>query len=165
MPKFSALVYAQSEGSSSLERTLRSLQIADDVLLINADDADEIRELGRRFRTRIKTGIPGVTPGAYVMDTYYDWILVLRPGEAVSDELCQSLSDWRRQKRNDDLGFRFAVLGQDGGNWRQRPTELRLVNRRKINWIGELPPNTDAPSLRGPILRYETESPARQIAS
>jgi hypothetical protein len=165
VPKFSAIVYAESADSSLLEPTLRSLQISDDVLLINADNSDEIRELGRHFHARMKTGIPGVTPGAYAMDTYHEWILVLLPGEAISDELRQSLTDWRRQKHNDNCGFRFAVLEHDGGNWRKRPPELRLVNRRKINWTGELPPNTDAPDLRGAILRYERETEERRAAS
>jgi len=164
MPKFSAIVYAHSDDASALERTLPSIETADDVLVINAENTNEIRDVGRYFHSRLKVGIPGVTPGAYLLDAYHDWILVMRPGEEVSDELSRSLAAWRREKYDNNAGFRFDVLEWDGANWCERRPEVRLVNRRKINWIGELPPNADAPSLRGPILRYETESQARRIA-
>jgi hypothetical protein len=154
MPKFSAIVYAESTDWDCLSRTLESLQICSDILLINADCDDQIRAMGRENRARIKIGIPGVTPGAYLMDAFNDWILVLRPGEAVSKELRASLKDWQRVKHDDNPGFRFVVLEHKDGNWRQCSPELRLVNRKKINWTGELPPNTEAPTLRGPILRY-----------
>ena len=164
MPKFSAIVYATSDDEHNLEKTLESLNVAQDVLLINADGVDNIRKLGRRFHARIKQGIPGVTPGAYLMDTYHPWILVLRPAEAVSDELRQSLERWRHRKRDENPGYRLAVLENNDGNWIERNPELRLVNRRKINWTGELPPNADAPSIPGPLLRYADKESVQKVA-
>ncbi len=165
MPKYSAIIYASSGDRELLERTLQSLQVCDDMLLINADADQEIRSIGRRLHARMKNGIPGVTPGAYLMDTYHQWILVLRPGEAISDELRNSLRDWHRQKRDENPGFRFSVLEQNHFGWRLRPPELRLVNRRKINWTGELPPNSDAPTLRGPLLRFSRDEDQQKVAS
>jgi hypothetical protein len=164
MPKFSAIVYATSDDEHRLEKTLDSLQVAQDVLLINADCVDNIRKLGRRFHARVKPGIPGVTPGAYLMDTYHPWILVVRPAEAVSDELRQSLEQWRHRKRDDNPGYRLAVLEKDDGQWIERKPELRLVDRRKINWTGELPPNADGPSLPGQLLRYSGKASAQMVA-
>jgi hypothetical protein len=153
VPKFSAIIYAESGDHDDLSRTLESVQICNEVLLINADSDDQIRNIGRENHARIKNGLPSVTPGAYLMDAFNDWVLVLRPGESVSNELRTSLKDWEHQKRDDNPGFRFTVLKHEDGNWRQCSPELRLVNRRKINWMGEMPSTTDAPTLRGPILR------------
>lgn len=164
MHTFSAIVYASSDDERCLEMTLGSLEIAQDVLLINADCSDNIRDIGRRFHTRVKQGIPGVTPGAYFMDTYHPWILVIRPEEALSDELRQSLEQWRHQKHDENPGYRFAVLEQDDGAWIERKPELRLVDHRKIDWTGELPPNADGPSLPGPLLRYDAETRAQKVA-
>lgn len=165
MPKFSAIIYAHAADRDMLRKTLGSLQVSDEILLIDADDDVEIKKIGRQFKARIKIGIPGVTPGAYEMDTYRDWILVLRPGEAIDEQLCESLTSWRRQKHDDNPGFRFSVQEEHDGALVRRPPELRLVNRRKMNWTGELPPNTDSPSLRGNIIRYSSESEEKRIAS
>jgi hypothetical protein len=165
MPKLSAIVYAHDAERDHLDKTLESLRVCDDILLINADGSDAVNKLSRRFKARVKNGIPGVTPGAYLMDTYRDWILVLRPGEAIDEELGASLTTWRRQKRDDNAGYRFAVREERDGVFRQRGPELRLVNRKKINWTGELPPNAEAPTLRGTILRYTEESTPQRMAS
>lgn len=164
MPKFSAIVYACGDDEHRLEKTLESLKVAQDVLLIDADGIDNIRKLGRRFHARVKRGIPGVTPGAYLMDAYHPWILVVRPAEAVSDELRLSLEQWRHRKRDENPGYRLAVLEKNDGKWIERKPELRLVDRRKINWTGELPPNADGPSIPGPLLRYAGEASAQKVA-
>lgn len=164
MPKFSAIVYASIDDEHLLEKTLHSLDVAQDVLLINADSSDNIREIGRRFHARVKQGIPGVTAGAYLMDTYFPWILVIRPAEALSDELRQSLEQWRHQKHEGDAGYRFVVLDQDDGAWIECEPELRLVDRRKFNWTGELPPNAYGPILSGALLRYAAEARTQKVA-
>lgn len=166
MPKISAIVYALSSDREHLGKTLDSLQpAADDILLINADASDDIKEIGRRFKARVKNGIPGVTPGAYLMDTYHPWIIVLRPGEALSDELSLSIRNWRRQRHDENTGYRFDVLEQSEGGWSKSSPELRLVNRKQINWTGELPPNAEASTMTGPLLRYDgVEERAEKIA-
>ena len=164
MPKLSAIVYARENDGLFLDKTLHSLQVAHDILLINADNSDEIKRIGRRFHARVKSGIAGVTPGAYLMDAYHPWILVLLPTEALSDELSQSLKEWKRQKEDDNPGYSFDVLEQNEGAWRSRAAELRLVDRRKINWTGDLPPNAEAPRMRGPLLRYEPRAREQKVA-
>jgi hypothetical protein len=165
MPKFTALVFARQEDSVHLDRALESLKIANDRLLINADRNREIKNIGRRHRARVRNGIQGVTPGAYLMDAFHHWILILRPFEALSNDLIRSLEEWKRRKKDDSPGYAFAVLSQDGHRWRADDPELRLVNRTLINWMGELPENQSAPVLPGPLLQYETEHREQRIAS
>ncbi|HET7871863.1 MAG TPA: hypothetical protein VFL42_05085 [Terriglobales bacterium] len=165
MPKFTALVYARKEDALYLDRALESLKVANDRLLINADVDPEIKRIARRHHARQKFGIPGVTPGAYEMDGYHHWILVLRPSEALSNDLIRSLEQWKKGKKDESRGYAFALLRQNGTRWLAEDPELRLVNRHLINWIGELPENQSAPVLPGPLLQYETDVREQRIAS
>ncbi len=153
MPKFSALVYV-STNPGVLHRALESLTIADDVLVINAELDPTIRKIALEHGARIKKGIPGVTPGAYLMDAFYPWLLVIRPFESLDADLMRSIEEWSRKKRDDNPGYAFEVLEQHNGGWNARPPELRLVNKKQINWIGDLPPNATAPLLAGHLLRF-----------
>jgi hypothetical protein len=48
----------------------------------------------------------------------------------------------------------MAIREQNGHGWKFLPAEMRLVNRRQVNWIGDLPPkDPNAPSLQGQIVR------------
>src|SRR5512147_2960840 len=105
MPKFTALVFARREDAPHLDRALASLKVASDLLLINADGDPEIKQIGRRHRARLKKGIPGVTPGAYLMDGFHDWILLLRPSEALSNDLVRSVAEWKRRKKDESRGY------------------------------------------------------------
>jgi hypothetical protein len=165
MPTFSALVFARRQDAVHLDRALKSLKVANDILLINGDRDPQIHQIGRRHHARSRDGIPGVTPGAYLMDAFHRWILVLRPFEALSNNLIRSLQDWKNRKEDESRGYSFGVLQQGGRAWHPLAPELRLVNRDYVNWVGELPPGGDAPLLRGSLLRYETGQREQRIAS
>ncbi len=70
------------------------------------------------------------------MDAYHEWLLVLRPGETLTPEAIERLQTWKKQKKDDKFGYSIAI--SDG----QPKTSMRLVNRLKINWTGELPPQS-----------------------
>lgn len=165
MPKFTALVFARKVDAPYLDRALASLKVANDRLLINADGDREIKNIAGRHDARQKNGIPGVTPGAYLMDAFHHWILILRPFEALSNDLIRSLDDWKKCKKDESRGYAFKRLRQSGTRWHAEDSELRLVNRHLINWIGELPENQSAPVLPGPLLQYETEGQEQKLAS
>ncbi len=165
MPKFTAVVYARKDDVLHLSRALESLKVANDPLLINADRDPEIKQIARQHGARQKNGIAGVTPGAYLMDAFHQWILVLRPFEALSNDLIRSLEEWKERKKDDSRGYAFKLLRQSGTRWHAEDPELRLVNRRVVNWIGELPQNESAPILPGPLLQYEADEREERIAS
>ncbi|HEX6878780.1 MAG TPA: hypothetical protein VF135_00320 [Terriglobales bacterium] len=155
MPKFTAIIYACAEDAPYLNRALESLKCASDIMLINADNDPEVSSAARKRFVRQRRGIPGVSPGAYTMDAFHDWILVMRPHEALSKDLQRSLDEWRKKKHDESHGYAFGIWQQDGEKWQSLPAEMRLVNRRQVNWMGELPPRMNAPALPGPLLRYE----------
>src|SRR5512146_1862388 len=108
MPKFTALVFARKEDGPHLDRALGSLKVANDLLLVNADADPEIKQIAHRHRARQKSGIAGVTPGAYLMDAFHHWLLVLRPFEALSNDLIRSLEVWKRRRKDESNGYAFA---------------------------------------------------------
>jgi hypothetical protein len=165
MPKFTAIVHACAEDLPGLERTLRSADIASDILLINEEKNPEIKKIGRRFLVRERTGVPGVTAGAYLMDAFHHWILVIRPGEELSEELRKNLDEWRHQKEDESCGYRLLVVEQNGEKAHPLAPELRLVNRHQVNWIGEMPPNMEAPTISGALLRHEEQREEDRLAS
>lgn len=165
MPKFTAVVFARKEDVLHLGRALESLKVANDRLLINADRDPEIKKIARHHKAREKNGIAGVTPGAYLMDAFHPWILILRPFEALSNDLIRSAEEWKKRKKDESRGYAFKLLRQNGTRWHAEEPELRLVNRRLVNWIGELPQNESAPILPGPLLQYETDEREERIAS
>lgn len=165
MPKFTVIVHAGAEDVPCLEQTLQSANAASDILLINEERIPAINRIGRRFRVRERTGVPGVTAGAYLMDAFHPWILVLRPGEELSQELQRTLKQWRRKKTDESCGYRLGVVEQNVDKSHPLAPELRLVNRHQVNWIGELPPNMEAPMLPGALLRHEHHQEEQRFAS
>jgi hypothetical protein len=144
MPKFTVLVHVE-EASQALEDTLKSASLANDLLVVLDSEDKPVKHMVRKAGGRVKTTVPGVSPGAYAMDSYFDWVLVLRPGEVLEDRTCEILKDWRKQKRDDQPGHRVRILRKDG----KTMETLRLVNRLKINWTGELPPDSTTIPLIG----------------
>lgn len=114
-------------------------------------DADPaVERVCLRYGTRDKIYVPGVSPGAYAMDAFHDWLLLLKPGEELSGDAVEALKQWRAL-RNDPCAGYLIRCGDD------RSPQLRLVNRALVNWIGEFPPvPTNAGVFPGLIVRAES---------
>ena len=165
MPKFTAIIHACGDDVPALETTLRSADVASDILLINEEHNPEIKKIGRRFWARERNGVPGVTAGAYLMDAFHHWILVLCPGEELSEELRNNLKEWRGNKKDNSQGYRIMLAEANGERLHPLAPELRLVNRNHINWTGELPPNMEAPLIPGALLRHDRHQREERLAS
>ena len=143
MPKFTALVHVE-QATPSLRNTLESASMANDLLVVLDTTDKPAKHMVRKAKGRLKTTIPGVSPGAYAMDSFHDWVLVLRPGEVLDERTAEVLKDWKKQKHDDQPGHRVRII-RDGSTLET----LRLVNRMKINWTGELPPDSQLIPLIG----------------
>jgi glycosyltransferase involved in cell wall biosynthesis len=155
MPKVTALIHAHND-ATRLGRALESLRPCDDVLVIQHGSDHDTEKVAREHGARIKTAVPGVADGTYLTDAKHDWILCVLPSEALSEALEASLLEWKRRE-HDALGFAVAIREQTGNGWRDQPAERRLVNRNKLNWTTELPPNDPAAErLEGELLRFQS---------
>lgn len=154
MPKISALLHVNSD-EQQLARALESLRPCDEVVVVDHGSKEEVLKVVREHGARLIKAVQGVDRGAYAQDARNDWILCLLPSESVAEELEASLLEWKESNpKEDELGYNMGIREQNGTHWKFLPAELRLVNRKQINWIGDLPPqNSSAPALEGHLLR------------
>ncbi len=156
MPKITALLHTHND-ALRLGRALESLRPCDEMLVIDDRSEDDTSKVAREHGATFRSAIPGVTLGAYAIDASHDWILYLRPNETLSDDLEASLFDWKSQEHTEDIaGYRVSIREQKEQSWQECPSEMRLVNRRLVNWIGEMPPEERGEKdLCGAVLRFD----------
>jgi len=152
--RITALIHVQ-DNERSLGRALDSLRPCDEVIVVDHGSKDETVKVAREHGAKVINGVPGVDRGAYAQDARNPWILCLLPQEALAEELEASLFEWSEAEHEDaTLGFNVAIREQNGAGWKSLTPEMRLANRKQINWTGDLPPeNPRAPVLPGHILR------------
>lgn len=153
MPKITALIHTFNDGLR-VGRALDSLRACDELLVVDHGSNDNTEKVVRDHGANFKKGIPGVDRGTYVVDSTNDWILCLRANESVNEELEASLLEWKSQDHGEAAGFNIKVREEADSGWALRDPETRLVNKCKINWTGDLPPNTAHESITGYILRF-----------
>jgi glycosyltransferase involved in cell wall biosynthesis len=155
MPKITALLYTHND-ALRLGRALDSLRPCDEVLIIDDNSEDETARVAHENGAAVKNSIPGVTEGAYAMDASNDWILWLLPTEALSEELEASLLEWKNQEPDATLSCcKLTVREQNATGWHALKPEVRLINRKLLNWVGELPPERHCDvTLKGDLLRF-----------
>jgi len=155
MPKFTALLRTHND-ALRLGRALQSLRPCDEVLIIDECSEDDTAKVAREYGAVFKTAIPGVSPGAYAMDAQHEWILCLRANESLSDTLEAALFEWKEQDPGQSvICYSVPIREENGRGWRECPPEVRLINRKVVNWIGEMPPaQEDCTLMRGELLCF-----------
>jgi hypothetical protein len=132
---------------------LETLRPADQVLIIN-HDGDEVEETARYYGATVKAAVPGVSDGAYAVDADHDWILCLLANESITEGLEASLHEWKEQEHEPNQSFGVGTREQTEAGWQTRAPETRLVNRKGVNWTGDLPLNdSSSQPLGGEVLR------------
>jgi glycosyltransferase involved in cell wall biosynthesis len=160
MPKLTCLLHTHND-AQWLGRALQSLRPCDEVLVIDANSNDDTEKVARDHGANFKKAIPGVTPGAYAMDAVHEWILCLRPNESLSNDLEAALLEWKEKDVGDDIPcFSVPIRQESEAGSEKLPPEVRLVNRKLMNWIGEMPPPDQACStvLNGELLAFQEQS-------
>jgi len=155
MPKLTALLHTHNN-AQQLGRALDSLRPCDEVLIIDDDSEDDTEKIARERGAHIKKAIPGVTPGAYAMDAVHEWILCLRPNESLSDDLAAALLEWKEREVDPNVAcFGVPIRQENGEGWKTLQPEVRLVNRTRMNWVGEMPPEEVCQAvLKGELLSF-----------
>lgn len=155
MPKITALLHTHND-AMRLGRTLESLRPCDELLVIDDCSDDDTARVARENGAHLKTSIPGVSPGAYAMDASHDWIFCVMPNEALSEALEASLLEWKDAEHPETLACcKVSVREENENGWQELEPEVRLVNRKLMNWIGELPPEQPCDLiLSGDLLRF-----------
>ena len=154
MPKLTALIHTSND-ALRLGRALDSLRACDQVIVVDHGSSDNTEKVARDHGANFKQGIPGVDRGAYAVDASHDWILCLSANESLSEPLEAALFDWKSKDHEDAAGFNVRVREESHNGWKNQAVETRLVNRKRINWTGDLPPTTSVNEvLPGDVLRF-----------
>jgi glycosyltransferase involved in cell wall biosynthesis len=155
MPKITALIHCLNDGLR-IGRALDSLRACDEVLVVDHGSTDNTEKVARDHGAIYKRGIPGVDHGTYAVDSRNDWILCLCSNESLSEELEASLFEWKSADHDDPAGYNLRVREESDEGWQIHGPETRLVNKRKINWTGDLPPTTSInDEVKGYILKFK----------
>ncbi len=156
MPKITALIHTKND-AQRIGRAIESLRPCDEVLIVDHGSEDETRHNARHHGATVITGVPGVDHGTYLVDARHDWILCLRASEALTEGLEAALFEWKEGDAGDVNGYSVPVRVEEENGWTTLPPETRLVNRNRLNWTTDLPPNDPkAPQLHGDLLRFRT---------
>ena len=154
VPKISALIRTRND-AARIGRALDSLRPCDEVLVIDDRSEDRTRELARAHGATVKEGQAGIPPETYLAEAHHDWIFCLRPTEALSEALEASLFLWKENDPGPAKGYSVGVREESESGWKTCPAEMRLVNRHRNHWLGDLPPNDPgATALVGDLLRF-----------
>ena len=156
--KISALIHT-CDNARSLGRALDSLRQCDECIVVDHGSRDETVKIAKEHGAKVINAVPGVSRGAYAQNTKNPWVLCLLPHEAIAEDLEASLLEWTQTEHDmNQMGFNMGVHEQNGAGWKPQEPEMRLANRKQINWTGDLPPaNPKLPSLAGFILRIPDE--------
>lgn len=141
-----SVVLVAKDAARTLERVLRSVAWADDILVLlddrTQDDSAAIAErCGARVERHPWHGHVAQKNLALAA-ARHDWVLSLDADEEVSPELRASLESWRAAPRDPAIaGYTMARLSQYLGRWIRHggwypDTKLRLVDRRRARWTG-----------------------------
>jgi glycosyltransferase involved in cell wall biosynthesis len=158
MPKITALIHA-CNNAPDLVRTFGSLHACDELLVVDHGSDDETEKVAKEHGAKFRVAILEVDECAYTVDASNDWILWIMPSEVVSEGMTCTLLEWKRQEPDEHtVGFAFNISEHDGEAWRSLGSQMRLVNRKGVNWTGMLPPDaSNMQKLDGDLLRFETD--------
>ena len=157
MPSISTLIHTNNH-ERTLGRALETLRACDEILVVDHGSSDKTIRIARQHGATVVKAVPGVDHGAYSIDCRNDWVLLLAPNEIVTESLEASLLQWKRTKSDDSTGYAINIREQFAEDKIAAIQEMRLVNRKKINWQGFAPAlTTNIGVLPGDMIRFHSE--------
>jgi glycosyltransferase involved in cell wall biosynthesis len=164
MPELSVVIITLNE-EKNIARCITSVkEVADEVLVVDSLSADRTgeicRSLGATFVLHAWEGYSGQKNFANSIATH-DHILSIDADEALSEELRKSILEIKTKWEND--GYEMNRLTNYCGSWIRHGSwypdrKLRLFDRRKAAWKGEIHENLDLKGrkgfLKGDLLHY-----------
>lgn len=169
MPPISATIITRNE-AANIARAIRSLDCADEILVVDSGSTDETFEiaagLGARTLVHPWQGFAAQKNFA-VREARHDWILSLDADEELNEEARTAIREWK-QSTPTAAAYRFARRALYLGRWILHSGwypdwKVRLFNRNRAQWQGDYVHEsvvTAGPvsTLNGEILHYTCNS-------
>jgi hypothetical protein len=154
MPSITALLHTAND-ARRVGRALDSLRCCDELLVIDHGSSDATRKIAREYGARVEAASSQSDDDSGAGHAAHDWILCLLPLEALSESLEATLLEWKQEEPGDAAAYALALRQETANGWQHCGPEVRLVDRRKLDWSGALPPHReDAVALCGDLLRF-----------
>ncbi len=169
MPPISATIITHNE-AGNIARAIRSLSMADEVVVVDAESTDETRAIAASLGARVVihpwAGFTAQKNFA-TAQAQHDWILSLDADEELNADARDAIARW---KTTDPAapGYRFARRARYLGRWILHSGwypdyKLRLFDRRRGRWVGDYVHESVTVSgavqtLQGEILHYTCDS-------
>ena len=152
VPRITALLHTTND-ARRIGRALDSLRCCDELLLLDHGSADATLRIAREHGARVQPAASESDCGAAY--AAHDWVLCLLPSEALSESLEATLLEWKQEDPGAAAAYLLALRQETVNGWQHCAPEVRLVDRRQVEWSGALPPHRDdAISLCGDLLRF-----------
>lgn len=169
MPPISATIITHNE-ARNIARAIRSLAVADEVVVVDAESTDDTRtiaaDLGARVVVHPWAGFTAQKNFA-THQAQHDWILSLDADEELNADAQAAVARWKIGEPG-AAGFRLARRARYLGRWILHSGwypdyKLRLFDRRRGRWQGDYVHESVVVSgpvgtLEGEILHYTCDS-------
>lgn len=169
MPPISATIITRNE-AANIARAIRSLALADEVIVVDAESTDDTRQIatamGARIIVRAWEGFASQKNFA-ARQTQHDWILSLDADEELDGAAQASVRAWKGSAPQ-AYGYRFARRARYLGRWILHSGwypdyKVRLYNRHHGQWVGDyvhesVEAEGRVETLSGDILHYTCDS-------
>jgi glycosyltransferase involved in cell wall biosynthesis len=159
----------------NIERCIRSVPFADDVVVLDSGSQDRTVEIARRLGARVTTG-PWRGYGKQKMRAaalgLHDWVLSLDADEALSEEAQKNLKEFLEKADPKKAAYNFARKTWHLGKWLKHggcypDRQTRLFDKNQCQWSDtEVHEELIAPSvghIKGDILHWSFRNVAHQI--
>ena len=83
--------------------------------------------------------LPNTHESSWMDQAANDWILCVRPTEAVSEALEASLLEWKLNDAVAQTLYGVSILEETMDGWISHPAEARLVHRKHMHGDGRTP--------------------------
>ncbi len=169
MSQISATLVTHNE-ARSIARVLRSLSVADEVVVVDAESTDETRQIAAGLGARV---ILHPWAGFAAQKNFaseqarHDWILSLDADEELSADAQAAVARWKASEPA-AAGYRFARRAHYLGRWILHSGwypdyKLRLFDRHRGRWQGDYVHESvvvagPVETLAGEILHYTCDS-------
>jgi glycosyltransferase involved in cell wall biosynthesis len=169
MPQVSAIIVTHNE-ARNIARAIRSLSVADEVVVVDAESRDDTRQiaagLGARVIVHPWAGFAAQKNFASAQ-AQHDWILSLDADEELNADAQAAVARWKATEPA-AAGYRFARRAYYLGRWILHSGwypdyKLRLFDRRQARWQGDYVHESvvvagPVETLAGEILHYTCDS-------
>lgn len=169
MPQISATIITHNE-ATNIERVIRSLTGADEIVVVDAESSDQTRELASSLGARVVVhpwGGFAAQKNFASEQAHYDWILSLDADEELNRDAQCAIEKWKASTPA-AAAYQFVRRARYLGRWILHSGwypdyKVRLFDRRRAHWEGSYVHESVAvegpvETLPGEILHYTCDS-------